>query len=88
MIPNIILNDSNLDWKELGLFAYLLSKPDQWSVSVAHLIKQRKAGRESILNMLKALRDAGYVEMQRKAEGGVYYVIFDTPQAKPLSPSA
>lgn len=35
--------------------------------------------------MLKTLRDAGYVEMKNKAEGGVDYVIYDTPQQEPLT---
>jgi len=80
VIPNLIIEDKNLDWKELGLLVFLLSKPDEWEVSVHHLARQRKAGRDAVLNMLKALRDAGYVEMKRKAEGGVDYIIYDTPQ--------
>jgi hypothetical protein len=32
--------------------------------------------------MLKALRDAGYVVMNRRPEGGVDYVIYDSPQVK------
>ena len=87
IIPNLIVEDKSIDWKELGLLVFLLSKPDEWEVSVHHLAKQRKAGRDSILNMLKTLRDAGYVVMNRKHEGGVDYVIYDTPQnrKKPLT---
>lgn len=80
VIPNLILNDLSLDWKELGLFVYLLSKPDEWEVSIAHLVKQRKAGEDAIRNMLKSLRAAGYVVMQRKGDGSVDWHIFDTPQ--------
>ncbi len=87
IIPNLIVEDKSIDWKELGLLVFLLSKPDEWEVSVHHLAKQRKAGRDSVLNMLKTLRDAGYVVMNRKHEGGVDYVIYDTPQnrKKPLT---
>lgn len=82
IIPNLLLEDKNLDWKELGLLVFLLSKPDEWTVSVQHLAKQRKAGRDAILKSLKLLRDAGYVVMQRKHEGGVDYTIYDTPQKR------
>jgi hypothetical protein len=30
ILPNEIVNDDRLDWKEFGLLAYLLSKPDNW----------------------------------------------------------
>lgn len=84
VIPNLLIDDKNLDWKELGLLVYLLSKPDEWEVSVKHLQKQRKAGRDAILNMLKALRNAGYVVMKNRHEGGVDYVVYDTPQKREI----
>lgn len=80
VIANDLLNDSRLDWKELGLLVYLLSKPDDWCVSAAHLAKQRKTGRDGILVSLKKLREAGYVHFQRKVTGGGDYVVFDEPR--------
>jgi len=85
VISNPVIEDLDLDWKELGLLVYLLSKPDSWDISVAHLAKQRKAGRDAVLNMLKSLRDAGYVELKHKPEGGVDYYVFDSRQEKPLT---
>lgn len=79
VIPNSVLEDKSLDWKALGLLVYLLSKPDDWSVSVPQLIKAKKAGEDAIRGMLKALRDAGYVQMQRSKSGEVDWLVYDTP---------
>lgn len=83
VIPNCVLDDKSLDWNALGLLVYLLSKPDDWAVSVKQLVKVRKAGESAIRTMLKALRDAGYVVMEKKKTGEVDWHVFDTPQAKP-----
>lgn len=76
----MVLEDKALDWKALGLLVYLLSKPDDWAVSVAQLVKAKKAGEDAIRGMLKALRDAGYVVMKKQKTGEVDWLVYDTPQ--------
>jgi hypothetical protein len=84
VINNALINDGNLDWKELGLLVYLLSKPNNWVVCTAHLQKQRKTGRDGIYSMLKKLCDAGYVSKKPNPNGGWNYIVYDEPK-KPLT---
>lgn len=84
MIPNNLLIDPELDWKDVGLLCYLLSKPDDWSVSVSHLAKQKKTGRDGVMAIIKRLRKAGYVLMKKLGSGEVEYVVHDEP--KPDNP--
>ncbi|MGB4498918.1 MAG: hypothetical protein WBI40_09470 [Methylococcaceae bacterium] len=78
VINNDLINDTRLDWRDLGLLTYLLSKPDNWEVSVAHLQKERKTGRYAIYESLKNLTAAGYVKGRAK-QGGFEYEVFDVP---------
>jgi hypothetical protein len=82
VVANEIINNSDIDWRDLGLLVFLLSKPDHWEVSTTNLANERKAGVDAIRTSLKALRDAGYVVMRKNSDGSVDYVIFDTPQVK------
>jgi len=59
---------------------YLLSKPDDWSVSVSDLMIKGKAGRDKIYSILAELKDQGYLSRQKQRrddgtfEWGPYYV--------------
>jgi hypothetical protein len=77
VIPNDLLEDPSLDWKDLGLLVYLLSKPDNWEISVEHLKKQRKLGRDGIYKCLDAIIAAGYARREKKKDGSVDWYIFD-----------
>lgn len=85
------LQDERLSWKAKGLIAYLLSKPDDWSVYVAHLLKQSPDGRDAVYSGLKELEQAGYLVRTRRhdAQGrfrGVEYLIYERP-VTPSDPS-
>lgn len=86
IISNIPLNDSTLSLKAKGLWAYLMSKPDSWKVSVSHLVKTCKDGRDSIYSCLKELKIAGYVELIENRENGKFlsydYIVNEEPQRK------
>ena len=79
-IPNEIITDDRLDWKDLGLLCYLLSKPDNWETHPNHLIKQRKTGRDGLYSILKNLKEYGYVVFQRNSDGSTSWVITEEPQ--------
>lgn len=79
VIDNDLINDDRLDWKELGLLVYLLSKPDNWEICPSHLMKQRKTGRDGIYAILKNLCDAGYASRKPNPKGGWDWVITETP---------
>jgi hypothetical protein len=77
VIPNDLIEDPALDWKDLGLLVYLLSKPDNWEISVEHLRKQRKMGRDAIYKCLDAIIDAGYARREKQRDGTIDWFIFD-----------
>lgn len=81
--------DTCLSWGARGLLIFLLGKPDNWEVSVAHLIKQTEAsakpsGRDAVRGIIKELIEAGYMKADlRREEGGVFngvdYVVHEIP---------
>jgi len=78
-IPNQLIEDPSIGWRDLGLIVYLLSKPDHWEVSVSHLAKHRKSGRDAIYASLKRLRDACYIRLNKFADGSTEWIVFDKP---------
>lgn len=68
IISKVGLEDERLSWKARGLLAYLLSKPDNWTVLVAHLVKQSPDGRASVRSGLMELREAGYITSERSRD--------------------
>ena len=44
----VLQNNSKLSWKAKGILAVMLSFPDDWSYSIADLIKRAKDGRDSL----------------------------------------
>jgi len=71
IVSKVPLEDERLSWKARGLLAYLLSKPDNWTVMVAHLVKQAPDGRSSVMTALVELERAGYiVRTKRRGDSG------------------
>jgi hypothetical protein len=74
------VEDSRLSWAARGLLAYLLSRPDNWQVRVAHLRKQVPSGRDVVYKLLGELGTYRYLVRQRlrdeygKIRGTAYYV--------------
>jgi len=87
VIPNSILNDTNLSAKAKGILCYLLSKPLNWVVYLSELPNHFKDGEKSIRSGFKELQEVGYVlsvEM-RNEQGhfkGFNHVVYDTPNAQ------
>jgi hypothetical protein len=73
-VSNVPFNDERLSWEARGVMGYLLSKPDNWTISRTDLIKRGDAGREKIQRILKELERCGYVTRTRcKKEDGTFY---------------
>ncbi len=73
IMSRVGLEDARLSWKARGLLAYLLSKPDNWNVMIAHLVKQAPDGRDSVMSGLRELRQAGYIVSSRsRSETGTF----------------
>ncbi|WP_204247505.1 helix-turn-helix domain-containing protein, partial [Flavonifractor sp. An4] len=88
VLPNGILRDTGLSLKTKGLFAIILSLPEDWDYSVAGLATVAGCGRDAIRSALGEMEQAGYLIRTRShGEGGkftgVIYNIRD--QAEPLS---
>ena len=88
VLPNGILRDTGLSLKTKGLFAIILSLPEDWDYSVAGLATVAGCGREAIRSALAEMEQAGYLTRTRShGEGGkftgVIYNIRD--QVEPLS---
>lgn len=61
MLNKTALEDSNLSFKAKGIFAYLMSKPDNWKCQVKDLENNSADGRDSVRSGLRELRKHGYL---------------------------
>ena len=87
------LEDNRLTWKAKGVWAYLMSKPDNWIVRVEDLVNRSSNDkRDSIRTALRNLEENGYIiRTKARNEKGKYagydYVIFETaPETEKPSP--
>ena len=75
----------------MGMLGYLLTKPDDWLVIVSELVNVTKetakpTGKEGVYNILKELRDKGFIVVQKNSDGSTNYTVYDEPlpnQGKP-----
>lgn len=91
-ISNEVYADNQLSFQAMGLLSYLLSKPDNWSVSPSHLAKvtegtKKKTGRDGVYNILNELKGKGYVETSKHSSGETDYYVFDNPQLNKPNPA-
>lgn len=86
-----ISEDGRLSWAARGVLIFLLGKPDNWEVSVKHLINQtqdaigKASGRDAVRVILKELEQAGYLVADfARSEGGVFngmaYTVCEIPE--------
>ena len=84
VIANDIWKDRQLSWQAMGMLSYILSKPDNWSICAEQLIKvtegtAKRTAKEGVYNILKELKNAGFIVAQKHATGEVSYTVFDKP---------
>lgn len=72
---NIALNDPELSLKAKGLFAFLMSKPEDWKISYRGLMTQLKEGQRAILGALAELETHGYLdrELEQNDQGHIFF---------------
>lgn len=89
IIDKSVLEIETLSWDAKGLWAYLMSKPKSWEVSVAHLSQNFTAGRDKIYRLLNELmnhgiceRDQPFIKNQegKKFKGKMETTIYEQPQ--------
>ncbi len=86
-IDNTVIEDARLSWGARGILIYLLSKPDSWTVSVAHLVKQSPQGRDFVYARIGELQELGYMEptQDRSAVGrfaGTNWIVHEVPKSE------
>ena len=87
VIDNCVFADKQLSFAAIGLLCYLLSKPDNWAVSAQHLTTvtedtAKESGINAVHNLLKELREVGFLVMKKQKTGEADYFVFDVPQTK------
>ena len=65
IIPNEVVNNSEISWKAKGIFCYLASKPDDWRFSMDEIIKNATDQMGALKSGCKELEQAGYLERRR-----------------------
>jgi len=97
VVENRIVNDTRIGWAARGLLIYLLSKPDDWKVSVPALINETsealsKTGRDGVYSLLNELREAGYATLEKARDAGkitaCHWVISEAPLPADPTPDA
>jgi hypothetical protein len=84
VVHNDLIEDERLSFKARGLLIYLLSKPDHWRTSTAHLASVSPEGIHAVRSGLKELELHGYVKRIKKqnpsGQWSTATVVFDQPQ--------
>jgi len=91
VLDNSIAEDERLSWEARGLLVFLLVKPNDWSVSIQHLVNSGKAGKDKVGRMLKELETTGYISRKRvRGEdgrlSGVEYTVHEVPTSPAPKP--
>lgn len=84
IVHNNCLRNPDISLRAKGLFAYLMSLPDNWEINMHHLIKQSTEGRDAHIKAMKELIDVGYiVKIQARDCTGKFtkndYEVIDIP---------
>lgn len=85
VIDNTMLQDETISWKAKGLFAYILSLPDDWKIYLNELETHAADGRDSLHNGINELIEHGYLTRERIRDEkgrmcGVRYWIDECPK--------
>lgn len=84
VVTNALIRDERLSWKARGLLIFVLSMPDNWRTTSAHLARVGPDGRDSVRAGLAELEAAGYLTRHRvrKADGTFEHqvTVYDNPQ--------
>lgn len=85
IINNCVFDDQVLSWEAIGILTYVLSKPDNWKISIEQLIKSKKgtrkeSGSKVIYANFTELIKCGFVIRHKLKNGSIDYIFYDFPQ--------
>ena len=89
VLENSTIN-AQLSWAGRGLLVYLLSKPENWQISVNQLMKvtegtAKKTGRDGLYSLLDELIGLGFIERGERLRNnggqlaGYSYTVYESP---------
>lgn len=84
-----VLNDETISWEAKGIMAYILSKPDGWTIRKTDLIKRSKSGKTRVESALLELMAAGYLNWYQTIDeetgqfDGWVYDVYERPSFNP-----
>jgi len=93
-INRSLLQNTKLTWGARGLLAYLLSLPDDWKISMVHLVTQAPEGKDAVRSLFRILESEGYATREKFADpifpGLVRerWIISEEPRFKKFLPDA
>lgn len=87
-LDKYFLEDESISFEAKGILAYVLSKPDTWTIRKNDLVKRSKSGRTRIETALLELMAAGYLNWyQERTENGTFgewvYDVYERPEFNP-----
>lgn len=96
VISNVCLRDDSISLKAKGLFAYIMTLPDDWSIYQSELVKHFSDGITALSSAMGELETKGYIHKRkvRTPDGklnGWEYIVYENPNTdspnleKPIS---
>lgn len=87
LIDNTCLQTETLSMQAMGLFAYLMTLPSDWTIYKSELVKHFSNGRDAVYKAFNELVDAGFITyVQNTDEAGRFtgntYYIHEQPVAE------
>ena len=83
VVHNELIEDKRISFKARGLLIYLLSKPDHWRSTTAHLASVGPDGIAAVKTGMKELELLGYIKRvrERHPDGRIttHTIVFDQP---------
>lgn len=80
-----LAQSDTLSFAALGMLTYILSKPDDWQITLTDLARANKSGRDAARAILDELIEAGYIsksKSQRRVSGrfsNYQYTVWEKP---------
>ena len=82
-LPNALLNDKRLRWKDIGLLAQMLSHPPDWDFSYTSLLSGKHGGQTELQGIVDRLKELGYLKIEKDRSTGKFgkttWIVADTP---------
>lgn len=78
-VPNEIF-ESGMKMKTIGIYVYMLSKPDGWNFTIRSIKAQINEGYDSIRVALIELKENGWIDYQKNNDGTGVYIIKTQPK--------